>query len=110
MFFGGALVSIPAPFKLCRLTVDHQNSAVGLGSASDHVGDKVAMARRIKDSEAAVLRVEVFSSYFNGNSSLTLLFGLVHNIRKLEPWLFELFAHLLVLPEVLLVDLSHLEK
>lgn len=81
MFFGLALQSrLEAVF----LGVDNQDSEVGLGHTSNHVGNEVSVAWRVKDGEACVLCFEGHSSDIHCHTATSLLVCLIHEPRKSE--------------------------
>ena len=72
----------PTRLKGLRQAVQNQNAAVGLRSTGDHIGDKVAMARRVEDAEVSVWCREVLRGDLDGHTTLLLLLRLVHEVSE----------------------------
>mmetsp|Transcript_11441 Transcript_11441/g.25482 ORF Transcript_11441/g.25482 Transcript_11441/m.25482 type:complete len:277 (+) Transcript_11441:566-1396(+) len=61
-----------ARFKRPLTGVDHENGHVGLGTPRNHVFDKIAVPRRVHDSEQVLGRFEFPQRNVNGNAPFAL--------------------------------------
>jgi hypothetical protein len=85
-----------------------ENSAIGLGSTSNHVLDEITMAGGINDGDIVLGGLELPESDINGDTTLTLGLELVKNPGVLEGTLTELGGFLLELLDGSLVDTTAL--
>ena len=88
--------------------VDDENSAVGLGSARDHVLDEVAMAGSVDDRAVVLGGLELPQGNVDGDAALALGLQLVEHPRVLEGPLVHLGGLLLEPLDHTLVDTSEL--
>jgi hypothetical protein len=94
--------------ELTSASGNDKNSAVGLGSTSDHVLDEVTVTRGINDGDHVLRSLELPESDINGDTTLTLGLKLVKNPSILEGTLAELSSLLLELLNGTLVDTTAL--
>jgi hypothetical protein len=85
-----------------------ENSAVGLGSTSDHVLDEITMTGSINDGDIVLGGLELPESDINGDTTLTLGLELVKDPGVLEGTLAELGGFLLELLDSTLVNTTAL--
>jgi hypothetical protein len=85
-----------------------ENSAIGLGSTSDHVLDEITVTGSVNDGDIVARSLELPESDINGDTTLTLGFELVKNPGVLEGTLTELGGFLLELLDGSLVDTTAL--
>jgi hypothetical protein len=85
-----------------------ENSAIGLGSTSNHVLDEITMAGGINDGDVVLGGLELPEGNVDGNTTLTLGLELVKNPGVLEGTLSELGGLLLELLDGTLVDTTAL--
>ena len=102
VFLCRSLITLPSTFKLLRLTIDNQNSAISLGGSCNHICDEISVAGCIKYREISIFRFEEFSSYVDGYSSLLLFLCFIHNIRKLKSCFAKLFSLFLMFSQSLI--------
>jgi hypothetical protein len=87
---------------------DNENSAVGLGSTSDHVLDEITVTGSINDGDIVLGSLELPESDINSDTTLTLSLQLVEDPSVLERTLAELGGFLLELLDGTLVDTTAL--
>jgi hypothetical protein len=87
---------------------DNENSAVGLGSTSNHVLDEITVTGSINDSDMVLGSLELPESDINGDTTLTLGLELVKNPGILERTLAKFGGFLLKLLNGTLVDTTAL--
>jgi len=85
-----------------------ENGAVGLGSTSDHVLDKVTVTRGVNDGDHVAGGLELPESDIDGDTTLTLGLQLVQNPGILEGALAQLSGFLLELLDGSLVNTTAL--
>jgi hypothetical protein len=86
----------------------HEDGAVGLGGAGDHVLDEVTVSGSIDDGEVELLGLELPQSDVDGDTTLTLGLQFVEHPCVLERTLTHLCGLLLELLDGTLVDTSAL--
>jgi hypothetical protein len=87
---------------------DNENSAVGLGSTSNHVLDEITVTGSINDGDMVLGSLELPESDINGDTTLTLGLELVKNPSILERTLAKFGGFLLELLNGTLVDTTAL--
>merc|ERR1719192_189523 len=87
---------------------DDEDTAIGLGSSSDHVLDEITMSGGINDSDIVLASLELPESDINGDTTLTLSLQLVQNPGVLEGALAHLLGFLLEFLDGTLVDATAL--
>jgi hypothetical protein len=87
---------------------DNENSAVSLGSTSDHVLDEVTVTGSVNDGDVVLGGLELPEGDINGDTTLTLGLELVKDPSVLEGRLAELGGLLLELLDGTLVDTTAL--
>merc|ERR1719150_574549 len=85
---------------------DDQDTAIGLGSSSDHVLDEITMSGGVDDGDIVLASLELPESDIDGDTTLTL--QLVQNPGVLEGALAHLLGFLLELLDGTLVDATTL--
>ena len=65
-----------------RCGINDEHTAVGLGGASDHVFDKVAVAWGVNDCAVVLGCLELPQSNVDGNTTLALSLQLVKHLQK----------------------------
>jgi hypothetical protein len=83
---------------------DHEDGAVGLGGAGNHVLDEVPVARGVNDGEVVFGALELPKGDIDGDTSLPLGLELVHDPSVLEGGLAGFGGFLLILLDGPLVD------
>jgi len=91
-------------FELTSTGGDDEHTAVGLGSASDHVLDEIPVAWGIDDGDVVVLGLELPQGNIDGDTTLTLGLELVQHPGIFEGALAHLLGFLLELLDDTLVD------
>ena len=81
-------------FEFTSTSGNDEDSTIGLGGTSDHVLDKITMARGINDSDVVLGGLELPEGDINGDTTLTLGLELVQNPRILEGTLAQLGSFL----------------
>jgi len=110
MFLSSSLVPFPTSFKSPWQRVDNKDCTVSLRCPCNHISYEVSVPRRIHHTKASPLCVKEFSGHLNCHAPLLLFLGLVHYVRKMEPGLTILLRTLLMLPQLLVADLSQFVK
>merc|ERR1712002_135697 len=87
---------------------DDQDTAIGLGSSSDHVLDEITMSGGVDDGDIVLASLELPESDIDGDTTLTLSLQLVQNPGVLEGALAHLLGFLLELLDGTLVDATTL--
>jgi len=87
---------------------DDEDSAIGLGSTSDHVLDEITVTGSINDGDVVLRGLELPESDINGDTTLTLGLQLVQHPGILEGTLAEFGGFLLELLDGTLVNTSAL--
>merc|ERR1712065_70438 len=64
---------------------NHENSNISLPGSGNHVGNEISMAGGVGDGVVKVLGTEGRRLAVNGNTTLALLLGRVHKVRKGKP-------------------------
>jgi hypothetical protein len=95
--------------ELSNTTGDDEDSAIGLGSTSDHVLDEISVTGSINNGDHVSRGLELPERDIDGDSSLSLSLQLVKNPSVLEGSLTELGGLLLELLDGSLVNTSTLE-
>lgn len=85
-----------------------EDSAIGLGSTSDHVLDEITVAGSVNDGDIVLGSLELPQSNVNGDTTLTLGLELVKNPSVLEGTLAEFGGFLLELLDGTTVDTTAL--
>jgi len=91
-------------FELTSTGGDDEHTAIGLGSASDHVLDEIPVAWGIDDGDVVVLGLELPQGNIDGDTTLTLGLELVQHPGVFEGALAHLLGFLLELLDDTLVD------
>jgi len=91
-------------FELTSTGGDDEHTAIGLGSASDHVLDEIPVAWGIDDGDVVVLGLELPQGNIDGDTTLTLGLELVQHPGIFEGALAHLLGFLLELLDDTLVD------
>lgn len=94
--------------KLTSTGSDNEDTAIGLGSTSNHVLDEITVTGSINDSDVELGSLELPESDINGDTTLTLGLELVKNPGILEGTLTEFGGFLLELLDGTLVDTTAL--
>ena len=63
---------------------DDEDTAISLGSSSDHVLDEITMSRGINDGNVVLASLKLPEGDINGDTTLTLSLQLVQNPGVLE--------------------------
>jgi hypothetical protein len=82
--FAGLSVLADSGLEFAMRGGDHENGAVGLRGASDHVLDEVAMARRVDDGEVVLGGLELPQRDVDSDTSVPLSLELVQHPRIFE--------------------------
>merc|ERR1719334_2970580 len=91
-------------FELASTGGDDEHTAIGLGSASDHVLDEIPVAWGVDDGDVVVLGLELPQGDIDGDTTLTLGLKLVQHPGIFEGALAHLLGFLLELLDDTLVD------
>merc|ERR1740129_279571 len=108
----GVLSGLPVlgdtSFELSGTGCDDQNTAISLGSSSDHVLDEISVSGGVDDGDIVFGGLELPESNIDGDSSLALGLQFVKNPSILERSLARLLGFLLELLDGSLVNTSPL--